>query len=64
MSPPRQSAAVTRDYRPDPGNCARALELLLKKSARKKAAESTPKPDDRDDAKESHGCIATEKHTR
>jgi hypothetical protein len=40
---------VTRDYRPTPDNCARALvELLLMKSVRKKSDVSAPESDSRD----------------
>jgi hypothetical protein len=41
----RKSIAVTRNYRLAPDNCARALELLLKKSVRKKGGHATA-PDD------------------
>jgi hypothetical protein len=51
VTAPRKSVVVTRDYRPAPDNCARALmELLLKKSISKKAAGPAPEPDDRNDA--------------
>jgi hypothetical protein len=44
MSLPRQTITVFRDYKTAPDQCARALELLLKKSV-SKAAEPTPEPD-------------------
>ena len=45
MSTPKRSVVVTRDYRPAPDNCARALELLLKRSVSKKAAGPAPESD-------------------
>ena len=36
----RNAAIVTRDYRPAPENCVRALVLLLEKSVRKNPAAS------------------------
>ncbi len=50
---------VSREYRPAPDACARAVEFLLKKSARKEAAEPTQKLDGRDVVKESNGYDAT-----
>lgn len=38
MSAPKQGIAVSRSYIPDPNQCARALELLLKEPVSKKAA--------------------------
>ena len=60
MSTPRQSITVSRDYQNFPGECARALELLLKKPVIK-AAEPAPEPDGRDDTKElkNDGAITT-----
>jgi hypothetical protein len=55
---------VSRTYKPAPDECARALELLLKKSVSKKAAEPAPELDSHDDAKESNGCIAYSNHNR
>jgi hypothetical protein len=49
MSSPRQSVLVMRHYRPAPENCARALELLLKKSVRKKGGPETAPEDARKD---------------
>jgi hypothetical protein len=46
VSGTRQAAIVTRDYRPAPDNCARALELLLKKSASKEGGPVLAAPDD------------------
>jgi hypothetical protein len=43
-----RNAAVVRNYRAVPDDCARALQLLLKKP-KSKAAEPTPEPDSRDD---------------
>lgn len=48
MSRSKQSV-VTRDYRPEPDYCTRALALLLEKTVRKTATEHTPEPDGRDD---------------
>ena len=48
----RTPPIVSRDYRPGPDHCARALELLLRKPTIKKAAEPR-KPDVPNDA-ESH----------
>ena len=45
MSIPRQSVVVTRDFRPAPDNCTHAVELLVKKSVRKKGGPATA-PDD------------------
>jgi hypothetical protein len=56
----RKNISVRRTYRPEPDDCARALTLLLKKSANKEAA----RPGGPDDAKESKGVrTATEKYT-
>ena len=38
MSSPRQNITVSREYEPMPDACVQALELLLNKSASKKAA--------------------------
>jgi MerR-like DNA binding protein len=43
---------VTRDYRPEPGYCARALQVVLNQPARKMAAEPAPELDDRSDGTE------------
>jgi hypothetical protein len=64
MSTPKRSIVVTRDYRPTPDNCARALALLLRKSLSKKADKPAPEPAGRDDAKESNGCIAYSNHNK
>jgi hypothetical protein len=50
VSTPKQRISVTRTYRHEPDNCARALELLLKKSVNKMAAEPA-QPDGRDDVR-------------
>jgi hypothetical protein len=58
MSVSKRSIVVSRDYRPEPDNCVRALELLLKTSVRKEAAH----PAAPDNVKESNGYVATEKY--
>ena len=45
MSAPKQGIVVSRSYVPDPNQCARALELLLKEAVSKKAARPG-RPDD------------------
>jgi hypothetical protein len=50
MSRTRRSAVVFREYRPRADDCARALQILLDKSAMKMAAEPAPEPDGRDDS--------------
>jgi hypothetical protein len=44
---PRQIVTVFRDYKAAPDECARALELLLRK-----AVSKAPEPDGRDDYEE------------
>ena len=43
--------AVTRDYRPAPDECARALRTLLDQPVIKKADEPAHEPADRDGTK-------------
>jgi hypothetical protein len=50
VSSSRRGAVVTRDYKNSPDDCARALELLLKKPV-SKAVEPAPEPDGRDGTK-------------
>jgi hypothetical protein len=38
----RNTAVVSRDYRPDPDYCARALEVLLKKSVNEGGPAAAP----------------------
>ena len=42
MSAPRQSITVTRDYKPAPHECARALGLLLQASFNSQASKGGP----------------------
>lgn len=56
----RNTAVVLRDYSHAPEDCARALAFLLRSPVSKEAARPGD-PDD--DAKESHGCIATDDYT-
>jgi hypothetical protein len=44
----RKTITVIRTYRPEPEDCTRALELLLKKSSSKKATGPAPEPSGRD----------------
>jgi hypothetical protein len=56
----RKPIAVSRDYKPAPGACVRALVTLLESSVNKKAAEPTPEPDGCDDVrkgKDAHTAI-------
>jgi hypothetical protein len=60
MGSPWKKHTVIRHYEAAPDDCARALALLLKKSANKEAAGAGGP----DDAKESKVvCTATEKYT-
>jgi hypothetical protein len=43
-----RQATVHRSYQPEPGYMKSAIELLLKKSVSKKAAEPAPKPEGHD----------------
>ena len=45
MSGPRQCIVISRDYKNSPNDCVQAIELLLKKSVRKKGGPETA-PDD------------------
>jgi hypothetical protein len=56
MSTPKRRIVVSRHYRPTPDNCAHALELLLKKSVRKKGGPATA-PDARKESDESGNVI-------
>jgi hypothetical protein len=47
----RNTAVVAREYKAAPDYCAHALELLLRWSVNKKAAEPAPEPDGRDGTK-------------
>jgi len=46
----RGTPVVERRYHASPDACTRAVEVLLNRSATKKAAEPAPEPDGRDDA--------------
>jgi hypothetical protein len=52
----RSTATITRSYKPAPDYCARALELLLKKSAIKKGTRPGA-PDDPE--RSSNGRVRT-----
>lgn len=54
------SPVMERRYAPSSDACTRAIRLVLEI---KKAAEPAPELNGHDDAKESHGRIATDKHT-
>ncbi len=61
MSGAKRGAApiVSRAYKYEPDDCARALALLLKKPTRKKGSRpAAPK----DDVKESNGYVAYPNH--
>jgi hypothetical protein len=51
MSASKRSIIVSREYMDAPDYCTQAVELLLKKSVSKKAAEPAPEPDGRDGTK-------------
>jgi hypothetical protein len=51
---------VTRSYSPALSDCARALELLLKKPVKEGGPPTAPK----DDVKESNGYVATNNHSK
>jgi hypothetical protein len=46
----RKPIAVSRDYKPAPGSCVRALVTLLESSVNKKADKPAPEPDGCNDA--------------
>lgn len=48
MSSTKQGAIVSRVYRPAPDECARALELLLKKPVIEEVGRPAPEPTDHD----------------
>jgi hypothetical protein len=50
VSNPKRSLVVSREYRAARDYCAQAVELQLKKSVSKKAAESASEHNDRNDA--------------
>ena len=57
----RKSITVTRAFRHEPGNCARALALLLQAPVRKEAAHpAAPK----DDVKELDGYVANPNYSK
>jgi hypothetical protein len=65
MSAPRRSITVTRTYKHEPEDCARALALLLNQSVMKVADEPTRGGlVGRDDVKESNGYVATQHHNK
>ena len=47
----RKQITVTRDYRHEPDDCARALELLLKESVRKEGGPTTALDDAKKESK-------------
>jgi hypothetical protein len=51
MSGGRRNTVVVREYKIAPDYCAHALDLLLRWSVNKKAAEPAPEPDGRDGTK-------------
>ena len=61
MSGRAATPTVERRYAPSANACTRAVRLLLE---RKRTIGPAPEPDSPDDAKESNGCIATEKYSR
>jgi len=64
MSTPRQSVVVARDYRPTPDDCTRALELLLRKSVRKKGGPATVPNDDPNEFSKGSGIAKRKREDR
>jgi hypothetical protein len=48
VSARKQRAIISREYRPVPDDCARALLLLLKKTVIEEVGRPAPEPADRD----------------
>jgi hypothetical protein len=64
MSNPRQNTVVSREYRPVPDACIRALQSLLDRPVTKTAAESTPDPDAAASVKHEEEVSHVEQRTR
>ena len=48
MSGSKRNVIVSREYKPAPDDCVRALELLLKKPVIEEVGRPAPEPTDRD----------------
>lgn len=57
----RRQPIVTRAYRPGPGHCARAIELLLRKPTNKNEGGPATAPDARKGSSGSGEAIVREK---
>ncbi len=64
MSNSKQSVIVSRHYRPAPDDCARALELLLKKRVSEEGSPVLTALDDTRGDSDKYGSRATQKSTR